>query len=97
MRGVAVLSAAEFLSCSNDATIRRWQTSGACTHTYYGHTNFVYSLAVLPDGNNFVSGGEDRTLRVWKEGECVQTITHPTQSVWSVCVLPNGDIVTGSR
>ena len=97
VRGVAVLSATEFLSCSNDATVRKWLTSGTCSHTFYGHTNFVYSLAVLPDGANFVSTGEDRTLRVWREGECVQTITHPAQSVWATCVLPNGDIVTGSR
>lgn len=30
-----------------------------------GHTSFVYSLAVLPSGD-IVSGGEDRSVRVWK-------------------------------
>lgn len=97
MRGLAVLSGAEFLSCSNDATVRRWLVSGECVHTYYGHTNYIYSIAVLPNGEDFVTGAEDRTLKVWKSGECVQTIAHPTESVWAVCCLSNGDVVTGAR
>lgn len=63
-------------------------------YTLSGHTSFVYSLSVLPDGN-IVSSGEDRTVRVWEGGECVQTIVHPAISVWSVSSMPNGDIVTG--
>lgn len=51
VRGLAVLSRVEFLSCSNDMTIRRWLTTGECTHTFEGHTSFVYSLAALPNGN----------------------------------------------
>ena len=92
-----MINPSEFLSCSNDASIRRWLISGECTHTYYGHSNFVYGLALLPNGEDFISGGEDRTLRVWRDGQCVQTINHPTESVWCVTVLPNGDIVSGSR
>lgn len=97
MRGLAVLSAAEFLSCSNDGTIRRWLTSGECSAVYAGHDNYVYSIALMANGEDFASCGEDRTLRVWRHGQCVQTIPHPTQSVWTVCVLDNDDIVTGSR
>ena len=51
----------------------------------------------MANGEDFVTCGEDRTLRVWHKGQCQQTIPHPTQSVWSVCVLDNNDIVTGSR
>ena len=54
----------------------------------------MYSIAILPNGN-LVSGGEDRTCRIWKDGSCVQTLVHPAVSVWSVSVMPNGDVVTG--
>lgn len=93
-----MLNNQEFISCSNDASLRRWSVSGDCLQVYYGHENFIYSVAVLPNGQDFISGGEDRTMRVWKDGKCVQTIAHPTQSVWAVCVLPgNGDIVSAAR
>ena len=52
---------------------------------------------MFPNSTDFVSVSEDRSLKVWKNGDCVQTITHPTTSVWCVCVLHNGDIATGSR
>ena len=98
MRGLAVLSTAEFLSCSNDACVRRWLTAtGECTQTYYGHTNYIYTIAALPNGTDFVTGGEDRCVKIWKDGKCEQSIVHPAQSVWSVCTLPNGDIVTATR
>lgn len=46
---------------------------------------------------DFVSTGEDRTLRIWRQGDCSQTIRLPAQSVWCCCILPNGDIAVGSR
>ncbi|KFP57782.1 Phospholipase A-2-activating protein, partial [Cathartes aura] len=45
---------------------------------------------------DFVTTGEDRSLRIWKQGECAQTIRLPAQSVWCCCVLDNGDIVVGA-
>ena len=43
VRSLGVVSDAEFLSCSNDATVRRWAvTSGDCLGIYYGHTNYIY-------------------------------------------------------
>ena len=53
---------------------------------------------MVTQAGDFVTGGEDRTLRVWGPGgECVQTIHMPAQSVWAVAALPNSDIVCGSR
>ena len=57
------------------------------------YAGFVLSVAVLPTGE-IISGGEDCTLRIWKDGILKQTILHPN-TVWSVAALPNGDIVTG--
>ena len=55
---------------------------------------------MLPSGNEFVSCGEDRSIRIWKletSEECKQILFVPAQSVWTVSVMNNGDIVTGSR
>ncbi|KAF3821342.1 hypothetical protein GH733_011495 [Mirounga leonina] len=89
VRGLAILSETEFLSCANDASIRRWQITGECLEVYYGHTNYIYSISVFPNCKDFVTTAEDRSLRIWKHGECAQTIRLPAQSVWCCCVLDN--------
>jgi phospholipase A-2-activating protein len=89
-------SGAQFASAGNDAVIRLWALNGQQVAELRGHENFIYSLAVLPNGG-LVSAGEDRTVRVWENNQCIQTITHPAISVWTVAVCPeNGDIVTGA-
>ncbi|KAH9945813.1 phospholipase A-2-activating protein [Epithele typhae] len=95
VRGLALIADIGFASCSNDSEIRVWTMEGDTVYTLSGHTSFVYSLSVLPNGD-IVSGGEDHSARVWRDGECVQTLVLPAISVWSVSTMPNGDIVTGS-
>ncbi|KAI0362495.1 phospholipase A-2-activating protein [Trametes cingulata] len=94
VRGLALITDIGFASCSNDSEIRIWTMEGDCVYTLSGHTSFVYSISVLPSGD-IVSGGEDRTVRIWRDGECAQTLVHPAISVWTVSTMPNGDIVTG--
>jgi len=97
VRGLAVIAAFEFLSCSNDCDIRRWSTSGDCLQIYSGHTNYIYSITALTiEEASFVTCGEDRTVRIWRDGTCEQTIVMPCTSVWSVGCLKNGDIIVGS-
>ncbi|QRV87354.1 ubiquitin homeostasis protein lub1 [Ceratobasidium sp. AG-Ba] len=98
VRGLSVLPEGidiGFASCSNDSTVRLWTLGGDALHQFDGHTSFVYSLAAVPETGSLVSSGEDRTVRVWEDGELVQTITHPAISVWAVAAMPNGDIITG--
>lgn len=38
---------------------------GDLIYTLSGHTSFVYSLSVLPNGD-LVSAGEDRSVRIWR-------------------------------
>ncbi|CAH8574827.1 unnamed protein product [Schistosoma turkestanicum] len=107
VRALACIDDSRFLSASNDASIRAWDaTTGTCIGEFYGHTNFVYGLASLPNFPKFVSCGEDRSIRVWllpsasewaagKQFCCFQTILLPCQSAWCVALVPNGDIVVG--
>ncbi|OBZ65658.1 Phospholipase A-2-activating protein [Grifola frondosa] len=94
VRGLALITDIGFASCSNDSEIRIWTMEGDLIYTLSGHTSFVYSISVLPNGD-IISGGEDRSVRIWHDGECAQIIVHPAISVWTVSTMPNGDIVTG--
>ncbi len=108
VRGLTLLEGGEsFASCGNDGNIHLYSLHGASSsatstpiqpvQVLSGHTSFVYSLATIPGGKGeLVSSGEDRSVRIWRDGALVQTITLPAISVWSVSVLPNGDIVCGS-
>ncbi|KIW04684.1 uncharacterized protein PV09_04419 [Verruconis gallopava] len=89
-------SGAQFAAAGNDGVIRLLTLEGHLLGELHGHENFIYSLAVLPTGE-IVSAGEDRTVRIWSNGQCIQVITHPAISVWDVAVCKeNGDIVTGA-
>ena len=71
-----------------------------CLETLEGHTNWVYTLQVLPDGR-IVSGGYDSTIKVWDKKEDgtyqnTQTLEGHTNWVRTLQVLPDGRIVSGS-
>ncbi|KAH9248414.1 hypothetical protein BASA81_013954 [Batrachochytrium salamandrivorans] len=55
---------------------------------------FVYSLDCLPSGE-LITGGEDRSVRVWKDNG--PTTNHDTAMhiCWCVAAIPNGDIMAG--
>jgi len=99
VRSLAVINGVEFLSCSNDYTIKRWNlNSPRSVQTYEGHTSFVYSVSII-SAQQFASVSEDRSVRVWSinQSESLQTIRLPATTVWSVCSLTNGDLVAGCR
>jgi WD40 repeat protein len=51
---------------SCDRTIKRWDlTTGACLGTYYGHTNWVWSIVYSQDGRSIISASEDGTMKIW--------------------------------
>lgn len=97
VRDIAVVKDNGFLSCANDAVIKYWNgVSGECLGNYYGHSNYIYSISATLDGHLVASSGEDKTVRVWKNGEADQVIDLPAQSIWAVKLLPNEDIVCGA-
>ena len=83
-----------FASCSNDGLIKVWSAKGELDVEMHGHTSFVYGVATLENGD-LISCGEDRTVRVWRDGNLIQTLTQPCVSVWAVAALANGDLVAG--
>jgi len=62
------------VSGSDDNTIRMWdaETGKPLSAPLQGHTDFVRSVAISPDGTHIVSGSDDKTIRLWH----VESFTH---------------------
>ena len=97
VRCVVVLNAVEIMSCSDDGTVRRWNTSdGTCTQTCGTQTTAILAVASLPDIADFVSCAADHTLQIWRGQTLKQTVALPEPSLPLVCVLSDGDLVTST-
>jgi hypothetical protein len=57
----------QVITCSADATVRIWNADNAqLIRTLAGHTDWVYALALSPDGNLVASGSWNGEVRVCK-------------------------------
>ncbi|KAJ6409705.1 hypothetical protein OIU84_009243 [Salix udensis] len=92
VRGLAEMHGLGILSASHDGSIRLWSLTGEVLMEMVGHASIVYSVDSHVSGL-IVSGSEDCSAKIWKDGACVQSIEHPG-CVWDVKFLENGDIVT---
>ncbi|RWW07743.1 hypothetical protein GW17_00028870 [Ensete ventricosum] len=76
-------------SASWDGDVRLWDiATGSMTSRFAGHTKDALSVTVSPDNRQIVSGGRDRTIKVWNSlGECKCTIAGAdAHTEWVSCV-----------
>ena len=73
-------------SGSWDMSIRVWE-NWTCTHVMTGHTQAVWSIALLSNGY-LASGSADKTIKLWNNFQCVKTLTGHTDVVRSLAKLP---------
>lgn len=65
-----------------------------------GHTSMIHALAMSADGSWMVSGGEDRTIRMWEtgSGRCVRVLQGHTQNILGLAISADQTwIVSGGR
>ena len=97
VRDIAVINEKEFLTCANDAVTKHWNSeNGECLGTYISHSSHIYSISAALGGSLTVTCGEDKTVKVWRNGEVHQTIMIPVPTTWCVKLLPNEDVICGS-
>jgi len=59
-------------TCSADGTVRLWNPiTGAALKTLSGHSDWVYAVALSPDGTLAAAGGYNGEVRVWKTADGV--------------------------
>ena len=70
-------------------------TSDQPMRVFRGHVGCVYAVASSPDSLHILSGGADKTLRLWEvaTGRCVRIFEGHTKDVWSVAFSPDGRYV----
>jgi WD40 repeat protein/GTPase SAR1 family protein len=64
-----------------------------------GHTDWVRSMAISPDGKWAASGSDDNTLKIWdlEIGQCRATLEGHSNFVSSIAITPDGRrILSGS-
>ncbi len=80
--------------------VRLYHVDGTLVHAFRGHTYWVESLAVTPDGLHVISGSADRLVKVWSVAtkSCLSTCIGHTKEVVTVAAMPDGQrILSGGH
>ncbi|NJN86132.1 MAG: hypothetical protein HC881_07200 [Leptolyngbyaceae cyanobacterium SL_7_1] len=82
-------------SGSYDGTVRLWNaTQGTCLSVLAAHRDWIWAIALSPDGHTLASASQDATVKLWQieTGECSQILNHP-HPVRAVSFSPNGRLL----
>ncbi len=69
----------QFATCSGDQTVRFWDINGGNTRNFGGSVDFLYALAVSPDGALVAAGGQEGIVRVYNgtNGQLLKALSPP--------------------
>lgn len=60
--------------------------------TLTGHSDFVRSVLVSPDGQTLFSGSDDKTIKIWElsTGKLIRTLSGHTHYIYALAISPDG-------
>jgi WD40 repeat protein len=86
-------------ACGDDTLVWVWNAAtGQLQRTYYGHNDWVISLACSPDGKYIASGSFDKTVQFWEVATGRQVVFYRGHSdrICSVAWLPDGSYIASA-
>ncbi|MEP0772025.1 serine/threonine-protein kinase [Trichocoleus sp. ST-U1] len=71
-----------------------------CIRTFIGHSSWVRSIAISPNGQTLASGSNDKTIKLWQvdSGKLIHTLTGHSSWVRSIAIAisPDGQTLASS-
>ncbi|MDM8532487.1 WD40 repeat domain-containing protein [Anaerolineales bacterium HSG25] len=95
LEAVAFSSTGLLASTDENNNIALWQ-HGERVNTLSGHSRRVTSLAFSPDGQQLLSGAQDKTVRLWQvaDGSLQQTLPTMNHGVTQIAMSPDGTAIS---
>jgi GTPase SAR1 family protein len=84
------------VTASHDDTLRAWDIdSGEHLRTFFGHSNDVNSVVILPDGSTIASASYDHTIKFWAlgSGQLKHTQELLEDALLSLTLDPSGTLL----
>ena len=88
----------QFFASSRNEQIRLWSLDGEMSRVLSEHTGAVRAIAFSADGQILVSGGDDKTIKIWhaQTGQLLRTLTGHTATISSVAISADQQTVVSS-
>lgn len=82
---------------SSSSLISPWQNV-QLERTLTGHSDFVFALAIGPDGETIASGGRDKYIKLWSasSGEELRAIEGHAKPISALAISPDGQILVSA-
>ena len=98
VQGIFTSDGKRLITAGFDHTVRIWERSVKSfreTACLWGHSSNVLSIALSPDGNWIVSGGQDRHVLLWDSHHrsVATNIERPDLAEYIPCFSPDGQLL----